>query len=323
MNKPKLDMIALFSGIGAQETGFINSNLFDVNVVATADLDKEVNCMYSAIFHGMNNDMINNYDYPSKEEMIKELTEKRIGYDFQKDIPCDWNKLAKKKDKTKGIERYWLAVHLSNNLGDVTQIKHLPECDLLFYSSPCTDYSQAGRQEGGKWTCLECGEEYNPLDFEVKDRYTCPICGGTNIKSTRSGCLFEVERLLVDYKERDCLPKYLMLENVKALTSKKFIDDFNAWNERLDNLGYNTRWKIINGKDCEIPQNRERVFAISIRKDIDTGKFTFPKPIPLKLRLKDILQDNVAEEYYINTDKANELIRKLIEEGKLPEKEYL
>ena len=255
--------------------------------------------------------MIENYDdYPSKEEMIKELTDKRLGYDFVKDKPYNWEKLAKKKDKTKGIEKYWLADHLSKNLGDITQIKSLPETDVLFYSSPCTDYSGAGKQAGSTWTCMDCGHEYNPTEYNVEDRYTCPICGSHNIKSTRSGLLFEVERLIVDYQKRNKLPKYLMLENVAALVSKKFINDFNAWVDRLDNLGYTTYWKVLNSKECGVPQSRPRVFCISIRKDIDTKKFTFPKPFDSGIRLKDVLENDrsILEKYFLSDEVQSRLV---------------
>lgn len=95
------------------------------------------------------------------------------------------------------------------------------------------------------------------------------------------------------------LPKYLMLENVKNLVGKKFKPQFDEWVAWLDELGYNTYWKVLNAKDYGVPQNRERVFAISIRKDIDDGKFEFPQPFDNGVRLKDILEDNVDEKYYL------------------------
>ena len=120
--------------------GVNKTELFDTEVIATADLDKEVVVSYAAIHCGLTNELIENYaDYPSKEEMVEQLAQKRLGYDFKKDKPYDWEKLSKKKDKTKGIEKYWLADHLSHNLGDMMQIKALPNCDLLTYSCPCTE----------------------------------------------------------------------------------------------------------------------------------------------------------------------------------------
>lgn len=306
----KLKLIELFSGCGAQAKAFERLDCFDTEVVATSDLDKEVVCNYAAIHCGLTKDAIEDYDwYPSKEDMVKELSDKNIGYDFQKEKPYDWGKLAKKTDKTKGIEKYWLADKLSKNFGDITKIKSLPKTDVLFFSSPCQDWSGAGKQAGGNWTCLDCGEKYNPNEYDVSQRYTCPHCGSHNIKSTRSGLLFEVERLLVNYESRGCLPKYLMLENVSALVSKKFINDFNAWLQRLELLGYNNYWKLINSKECGVPQSRERVFCVSIRKDIDTGKFEFPKPFDSGIRLRDVLEDdiNIISKYFLSDEVQSRL----------------
>ena len=93
-----------------------------------------------------------------------------------------------------------------------------------------------------------------------------------------------------------------MLENVKNLVGKKFKPQFDEWIAWLDELGYNTYWKVLNAKDYGIPQNRERVFAISIRKDIDSGNFEFPTPFDNGLRLKDILENSVNEKYYLSEE---------------------
>lgn len=285
--------------------GIDNTHLFNANMIATADLDKEVVVSYAAIHCGLTNEMIENYeDYPSKEEMVQQLTDKRLGYDFKKDVPYDWAKLARKKDKTKGIEKYWLADHISHNLGDMMQIEVLPYSDMLTYSTPCTDLSIAGKQEGLKWTCQDCGHEYDPSLLDVDTRYTCPNCGSHNIKSTRSGLLYEVERLLVKAKENNTLPKFLLMENVDALVSKKYIDSFKDWINRLDNLGYNSYYQTINAKNTGIPQNRNRIFCISIRKDIDTKSFTFPQPFDTGIRLKDLLETDVdvLEKYFLSDE---------------------
>lgn len=304
-NYCELSVIELCSGIGAQMKGIDNTHLFNANMIATADLDKEVVVSYAAIHCGLTNEMIENYeDYPSKEEMVRQLTDKRLGYDFKKDVPYDWEKLSRKKNKTKGIEKYWLADHISHNLGDMMQIESLPYCDLLTYSTPCTDLSIAGKQEGLKWTCHDCGCEYDPSELDVDTRYTCHNCGSHNIKSTRSGLLYEVERLLVKAKENNTLPKYLLMENVDALVSKKYIDSFKDWLIRLDNLGYNSYYQTINAKNTGIPQNRNRIFCISIRKDIDTKSFEFPQPFDTGIRLKDLLEtdSSVLEKYFLSDE---------------------
>lgn len=316
MNKQKLTMIEFFSGIGAQKRGIDNTELYDLDVVATSDVDKEAVVEYAAIHHGLTNEMIENYEnYPSREEMAEELKSRNIGMDFDKGKMFDWDKLKKKK--TKDLEKYWLAMTLQNNLGDISKIEQAPTADCWFYSSPCQCFSVAGKQDGIDATCNACGQKYNPMLLDVEHRYICPNCGSDDIKGTRSGLLLEVERLLIKAIETDTAPKYLCLENVKNLVGKQFKSDFDAWIKRLEHLGYNTYWQVLNAKECGVPQNRERVFAFSIRKDIDTSKFTFPLPFDTGIRLKDILEKNVEEKYYINTERASNLIQQLVDKGQL------
>lgn len=130
---------------------------------------------------------------------------------------------------------------------------------------------------------------------------------------TRSGLLKHVERLLTDSVLYGTQPKYLLLENVKALVSKKFMPDFQRWLDKLEQLGYNNYWQVLNAKDYGIPQNRERVFVVSIRKDVDTKGYKFPSPVPLEKRLKDMLEPYVDEKYYLSADKVEKLITQIKE----------
>jgi len=274
LKKEKLSANILFSGIGCQERGFQNSNLFDLEVLNTSDICKESVLSYAAIHCGLTNEMVENYpDYPSREEMAKELTEINLGYEPEKDKHFDWSKLAKKKNKD--LEKYWLANKLSHNLGDISKIEELPYADLWTCSFPCCDVSISGKMKG-----------LNPDS------------------STRSSLLWENIRLLKKAKDNNISPKYIMFENVKNLVSKRFIADFNNLLEVLDELGFNSYWKVLNAKECGIPQNRERVFVISIRKDIDKHTFNFPVPFDNGLRLKDFLEETVDEKYYISDDKV-------------------
>lgn len=267
-----LTMNTLFSGIGAQERGFQNSGLFDVKVLTTSDINKEAVLSYAAIHCGLTQEIVDNYTgYPSREEIAQYLTDINLGYEPEKDKLYDWFKLARRKKND--IEKYWLACKLTNNLGDISKIQELPYADLWTCSFPCTDISVAGKMKG--------------------------LTPDTN---TRSSLLWENIRLLKQAVEDGKSPRYLMFENVKNLVSKKFINDFNNLIEVLDELGFNTYWKVINGKDCGIPQNRERVFAFAIRKDIDTGKMDFPAPFDNGVRLKDILEDSVDEKYYLSDE---------------------
>ena len=120
--------------------------------------------------------------------------------------------------------------------------------------------------------------------------------------STRSGLFFEALRIIKDIK-----PKYAIAENVKALTSKKFTAEFATVLESLEQAGYNNYYKVLNAKDYGVPQNRERVFIVSIRKDVDDGSFCFPKPQPLNICLKDVLEENVDEKFYLSQDKIKSL----------------
>jgi DNA-cytosine methyltransferase len=176
----------------------------------------------------------------------------------------------------------------------------------------CTDLSIAGHQEGLKWTCQDCGHTYDPAAYSVEERYLCPVCGSKHVKSTRSGLLYEVERLLVTAKQNGSLPKYLLMENVDALVSKKYIDSFNNWLERLDNLGYHSYYQVINAKNAGVPQNRKRIFVFSILKEIDTGKFTFPVSFDNGIRLKDVLENTVEERYYLSDEKVASFLGNLI-----------
>jgi DNA (cytosine-5-)-methyltransferase len=155
----------------------------------------------------------------------------------------------------------------SFNLGDITKIDTsvLPnDIDLITYGFPCQDISSEGKQKG----------------FE------------TDGERTRSGLFYEALRVIEDTK-----PKIAIAENVKNLVSKKFSKEFDIVLSSLEEVGYNNYYKVLNAKDY-IPQNRERVFIVSIRKDVDTGSFVFPAPIATKRTLKDILDNNVKFEKY-------------------------
>ena len=161
----------------------------------------------------------------------------------------------------------------SMNLGDITKVDEnsLPkDIDLITYGFPCQDISLAGKQKG----------LFNN--------------DGTQ---TRSGLFFEALRIIEATK-----PKIAIAENVKNLTGKKFKEQFELVLKSLEEAGYSNYWKVLNAKDYGIPQNRERVFIISIRKDIDKG-YEFPKPFPLQLRLKDMLDDEVDEKFYLDSTK--------------------
>lgn len=174
------------------------------------------------------------------------------------------------------IQSYEAMHGKANNLGDIRKIEELPDADLWTYSFPCQDISVAGKGAGIK-------------------------------EGTRSGLLFEVERLLRVASEKGTLPKYLLLENVKNLVSKKFKADFDKWLDFLSELGYTNYWKVLNAKDYGIPQNRERVFCVSIRGE--HKPFVFPKPKELTIRLRDMIDETVDERFYLKESTIRSILR--------------
>lgn len=162
---------------------------------------------------------------------------------------------------------------------------------LMFYSFPCTDLSVAGKMGGMSKSDWESGE------------------------STRSGLLWEVERILKELPDEQ-LPDVLIMENVPQVHSEQNMPDFKKWLEYLKSRGYFNYWEDLNAKDFGIPQNRERCFCISLLSK-EFIEFEFPKKIPLQYVMKDFLEEKVADKYYIRSEKADKLIDDLIKEGKL------
>lgn len=205
------------------------------------------------------------------------------------------------------------------NYGDIIRINALaiPDMDLFTYSFPCQDISMAGKQRG--------------------------FIEGSG---TRSSLLWECQKI-IELKR----PKYLMMENVKALLSKALkskivgteikdifnndtdeyeltevniyekilgssnFDKFNEFLKILEGLGYNNYYKVINAKHCGIPQNRERVFCVSILKEHDNFNFHFYDDFDSGIRLKDILEKEVDEKYYMSGEKTRHLIKNLEAQG--------
>ena len=134
----------------------------------------------------------------------------------------------------------------------------------------------------------------------------------TKGSGTRSGLLWEVERLL---HECDELPQVLVMENVPQVHGKKFIKDFESWLDSLSELGYKNYWQDLNSKDYGVAQNRNRTFLVSFLDDV---KFSFPEPMKLTKTMADYLEDEVDEKYYIDNEKTQRLIDQLIQDGDLP-----
>lgn len=162
----------------------------------------------------------------------------------------------------------------THNWGDITKIDKtkLPYYDLITYSSPCQDFSTAGLGKGG-----DAGS------------------------GTRSSLLWECERII-----RAVKPKYLLMENVKNLVGEKHKHNFIRWLRVLEMMGYQNFWKVLNAKDYGVPQNRERVFVVSI---LGCGQYLFPNPKKLEKRLKDVLETKVDKKYYLSDDVVDKFLK--------------
>ena len=156
--------------------------------------------------------------------------------------------------------------YADRNYGDITQIdwNTVPDFDLLTYSSPCQDFSNAGK-----------------------------MAGGAEGSGTRSSLLWEVRRAILAKK-----PKYLLMENVANLVSEKFIGLFNQWQFELERYGYTNFARLLDSQDYGVPQHRDRIFMVSVLNC--NQAFYFPDPFPLNKKLKDILEEKVDESYYLS-----------------------
>lgn len=222
-----------------------------------------------------------NFDYSQPfdiDTLKKYLLNKGISSNYNE--PMTMQQIDRLNDKQ--IRNIYNNIVSTNNLVNIQQVKgndlDIVRQDIydyiLTYSFPCQDLSLAGLGKGMSDT------------------------------STRSGMLWEVERILTECKELGSLPQVLLMENVPQVHGADNTEDFNKWQLRLEELGYKNYWQDLIATDYGIPQTRNRCFMVSILGDYS---YTFPKSIPLKLKLKDMLEDNVNEKYYLS-DKTLEQI---------------
>lgn len=251
-----------FSGIGAQTKALKNIGI-EHQVVGVSEWDINAIISYSEVHC---QEALSKVKTPSKMEAIEYLEKFSFSSDGKKPIV----KISKLKEKK--LFQLYKAQKAINNLGSITQIKaeNIPDFDLLTYSFPCQAISLQGKQEG-----LEKGT------------------------GTSSSLLWEIERILLELKKDNRLPKYLLMENVANLFSKKFIDFYNNWEQFLTSLGYKTEKKILKASFFNCPQNRERAFAVSILSSNDDENYVFPNGNFTSLTIEDILEENVSEKYFL------------------------
>lgn len=288
MEKQKLKVITTFSGIGMQERGLENTGLFDLDVLHTCETDIWAIISYAAIHNNLTPEMVETYDYPSREEMAKELSAMHIGYDFKKKKEYNWNKkINSKKDNL--LQKTWLACKLNKNVGDITLVEKFPYCDLFTFSFPCTDLSSAGQQKG-----------------MIKGK-------------TRSGLVFEVLRILDNMNEKD-RPRFMLMENVATLVNKRNLPSYQEINKEFKSLGYNIKYKVLEASLAGVAQHRERVFALYYKENIDG--FTFPLEFDCNMRLQDIMHEEVNEKYYVKHPYSESYIKEIQQDETFNENDF-
>ena len=235
--------------------------------------------------------------YPSditdipRDNVIKDLYSWGISNNYNEPMTLEQIKRLSDDD----LYNIYENIYITNNLVNIQQVKaedlEIVDTDkfdyILTYSFPCQDLSLAGKRKGMSDT------------------------------STRSGMLWEVERILNECKELGSLPKILLMENVPQVHSQENIEDFRKWQFALEKLGYQNYWQDLIATDYGIPQTRNRCFMISILGEYN---YNFPKPISLKLKLKDLLEDDVDEKYYLS-DKMINCFLSESKNSKFPRKE--
>ena len=214
----------------------------------------------------------------------KAMQNLRIPYDLVG--YCEIDKHASKS--------YSLIHHVpeSKNFGDITKIDEtkLPkDIDFISYGFPCQDISIAGNLKG----------------FEDEEG-----------NKTRSGLFFDALRIITHTQ-----PQFAIAENVKNLTSARFKKEFGIVLRSLEEAGYNNYWKVLDASDYGIPQHRERVFIVSIRKDVDHGLFRFPDPMELKTKMIDLLEDKVDDKYFLSEAMWDYCLGRGAKKTKFPRKE--
>lgn len=268
----KIRVFETFSGIGAQNKALKNLGL-DYKIVATSDWFIDAILAYDAI-HCRNKKI----KIPSYEKQIEYLNK----FTFSGDSVKPYGKITKKNPEE--IEKLYIANKRTKNLGSITEIHSnmIPDHDLLTYSFPCQDLSTGGKTRGMK-----------------------------KGSGTRSGLLWEIERILSELKQENRLPKYLLMENVKAILAPSNKKDFEMWQKFLKKLGYENEVMVLSGIYFGVPQDRARCFMVS-----KLGE----KP-NIKLKLKGDLYPEKNIKKFLRTDYTNPIYKKEADDAQLPRTE--
>lgn len=288
IDKP-IRLIELFSGVSSQAMALRDLGAeFEHYLTCEWEVNAVASCK---AIHFENDDT----DYSAKyteEELVDILFE--MGISANGKNPLTKEQISKHQNRSRWLRKTYNDIKATHNLVNIMAAKGsdlgIVDTDkyiyLLTYSFPCQDLSLAGKRKG--------------------------MSKGAG---TRSGLLWEVERLLNEVKH---LPQILLMENVPQVVSDENIADFHSWMSFLESKGYKNYGEILNAKDYGVAQNRERYFMVSVLGEYN---YKFPQPIELTSTMKDYLEPKVAENYYINTPKAMSLIENLVNSGQLGEKE--
>ena len=273
IDKP-IRLIELFAGVGSQAKALKRLGA-DFEHYKISEWEINATASYKAIHKENDN---TDYSKPySNEELTAVLFNIGISTDGKK--PMTLKEIARKGEQWK--RTVYNSFKATNNIGSILNVygndlgivdtdKY---CYIMTYSFPCQDLSLAGKQKG--------------------------MAKGEN---TRSGLLWEVERLLNECTE---LPQILLMENVTQVHGTKNKEHFDEWIKFLESKGYSNYWKDLNSKNFGIPQNRNRTFMVSV---LGNYTYEFPKEFPLELRLKDMLEDAVDEKFYISDAKIDKIV---------------
>jgi DNA (cytosine-5)-methyltransferase 1 len=251
-------LIELFGGIGSQHKALSRLGV-PISEHYLVEIDADATISYAAVHCDLDSHL--NDEVPSKEKMIAYLQ------------PLNWWK----NEKPLNLERYgklkelYLAQRLTNNLGDLNQLDDLPQADMITWSTPCQDFSNAGLK-----------------------------AGFTGKKGSLTHTTVEL------FQKMSHKPTFLLFENVPMIVSETFRDGFDDVFRQIADLGYENILLKLNAKHYGIPQNRDRIFVLSICKGYEAN-YSRPKPIDLKLRLKNMLEDEVDASFYLSDIQLQQL----------------
>ena len=273
INKP-IRLIELFGGYGSQAFALKYLGVKFEHWKLCEWAVKSIQAYKDAHFKDDNNDYSKEL---VREQLIDYLANKGISANYNE--PMSYEQVKRLSEEK--LSQIYNNIKATHNLVNIQQVKGIDleitdtdkYCYIMTYSFPCQDLSSAGLGKG-----MEKGS------------------------GTRSGLLWEVERILDECKEK---PQVLLMENVPEVIGSNNVKHFAKWLEKLESLGYHCYWQVLNAKDYGIPQNRERCFMVSVLGDY---YYEFPNKIKLEHKLKDLLEENVDKKFYLS-DKMKEYIK--------------